>query len=154
MIYEVSLHIQNFKTMRFYRLAISFSIITVLFSCEPNQKALNEIKRTEVIAIHDVVMPKIGELKKFEKEAEKQIELLEMEEVVDSSKVQEFKDLAVELNQAYDAMFVWMRQYKVEDEGKSPEEIKVYLEEQEKLIAEVNDQIKTVLAKSEELLTD
>ncbi len=127
---------------------------TILISCQPNQEELNQIKRAEVIAVHDEVMPKIGQLKKFEKEAEKQIEILEMAETVDTLKVQEFKALAVDLNQAYEAMFVWMRQYSTEDDGKSPEEIEVYLIEQQLKVTEVNEQIKSALTKAESLLNN
>jgi len=138
--------------MKLSQLIFIFLSALVLFSCQPNQEELNNLKRAEVIAVHDEVMPKIGQLKKYEKEAEKQIEILEMSETVDSVKVQEFKVLAFELNQAYEAMFVWMRQYKSDDEGKSSEEIKIYLEDQSQKITEVNDQIKAILTKSEQLL--
>lgn len=134
------------------RLALLFLASAVLFSCQPNQEELNQIKRAEVIAVHDEVMPKIGQLKKLEKEAKKKIEMLQMGKTVDSLQIQELKALAFDLNQAYDAMFVWMRQYKTEDEEKTPEEIKVYLEDQALKIDEVNDQIKAILSKSEEVL--
>jgi hypothetical protein len=49
-------------------------------------------------------------------------------------------------------MFVWMRQYSIEDEGKSPEEIKVYLEEQMVKVNEVNADIKAALEKAEQVL--
>lgn len=127
-------------------------ISVVVLSCQPSQEELNQIKREEVIAVHDEVMPKIGQLKKLEKDAEKKIELLEMSEPIDSIQIQELKALAFDLNQAYDAMFVWMRQYKPENGEMTPEEIKVYLDDQSIKVAEVNDQIKAILAKSENVL--
>ena len=140
--------------MRISQIVLLILASSVLFSCQPNQEELNTIKRAEVIAVHDEVMPKIGQLKKLEKETEKKIEMLEMSETVDSVQIQELKALAFDLNQAYDYMFVWMRQYKTEDEEKTQEEIKVYLEDQALKIAEVNEQIKAILIKSEEVLKD
>lgn len=138
--------------MRISHIVLLVLASVVLLSCQPNQKELNELKRAEVIAVHDEVMPKIGQLKKLEKEAEKQIETLQMSETADSVQIQELKSLAYDLNQAYDAMFVWMRQYKVDDEGKTPEEVKVYLEDQALKISEVNEQIKSTLSRSEKIL--
>jgi hypothetical protein len=140
--------------MQLSRLFLALFTSIILYSCQPNQEELNKIKRDAVIAIHDEVMPKIGQLKKFEKEAEKQIEILEMSEPVDSLQIQELKAIANELNEAYEAMFVWMRQYNGDDEGKSPEEIKEYLETQEEKISEVNEQIKTALSKSGAVLNN
>lgn len=140
--------------MRQATLFFLFLTTTALYSCQPNQEELNKSKRAEVIAVHDEVMPKIGQLKRLEKEAEKKIEMLQMSGTVDSLQIQDLKVLAFDLNQAYDAMFVWMRQYKTEDEEKTPEEIKVYLEDQALKINEVNEQIKAILSKSEEVLKD
>jgi hypothetical protein len=162
--------------MRISQIALLILASSVLFSCQPNQEELNTIKRAEVIAVHDEVMPKMGQLKKLEKEAEKKIEMLEMGETVDSLQIQELKALAFDLNQAYDAMFVWMRQYKPNDIEMSPEEINVklkdvtvdvnikrektpeginvYLEEQLVKVNEVNAGIKAVLEKSEKVLKD
>ncbi len=140
--------------MKISRVILSILASGILFSCQPDQEELNQIKRAEVIAVHDEVMPKIGQLKKLEKEAEKKIEMLQMGETVDSLQIQDLKVLAFDLNQAYDAMFIWMRQYKTEDEEKTPEEIKVYLEDQALKINEVNEQIKAILSKSEEVLKD
>jgi hypothetical protein len=42
-------------------------------------------------------------------------------------------------------MFVWMRQYSLEEEGKTPEEIKIYLDEQLLKVNQVNVEIKAAL---------
>jgi len=140
--------------MRQVTLFFLFLATAVLYSCQPSQEELNRIKRAEVISIHDEVMPKIGQLKKLEKEAEKKVEILEMSETVDTLQIQKLEELAFDLNLAYDAMFVWMRQYKTEDEEKTPEEIRVYLEDQALKITEVNVQIQEILSKSAEILKD
>jgi len=51
------------------------SVSAIFLSAEP-EKSLNKIKRAEgSLTVHDEVMPKIGQLKKLEKEAEKKIEM-------------------------------------------------------------------------------
>jgi len=140
--------------MRQATLFFLFLTATALYSCQPNQEELNRIKRAEVISIHDEVMPKIGQLKKLEKEAGRKVEMLEMSATVDTLQIQKLEELAFDLNLAYDAMFVWMRQYKSEDKEKTPEEISVYLDDQALKIAEVNVQIQEILSKSVEILKD
>lgn len=140
--------------MKLTRIGLIFSLFAFLLACGPNQKDLNSKKREEVIAVHDEVMPKLGQLKAFEKRAIKRAGELAAMDAVDSAQVERLEALAKELDQAYEGMFVWMRQYELDEEGKTPEEIKAYLEEQMILVTEVNKAIKDVLAKSDSLLVD
>lgn len=140
--------------MKLTRIGLIFSLFAFLLACGPNQEDLNLKKREEVIAVHDEVMPKLGQLKAFEKRAIKRAGELAAMDAVDSAQVERLEALAKELDQAYEGMFVWMRQYELDEEGKTPEEIKAYLEEQMILVTEVNKAIKDVLAKSDSLLVD
>ncbi|MBN7811148.1 hypothetical protein J0A68_09280 [Algoriphagus sp. H41] len=139
--------------MKFTRISLIFSLFVSLLACGPSQKDLNNDKRAEVMAVHDEVMPKLGQLKSFEKRASQKAEELAMDST-NMDRVKQLELLAVELDQAYEDMFVWMRQYEIEDEGKTPEEVKRYLEEQMVLVTKVNKSIKDVLAKSDSLLVD
>lgn len=140
--------------MKFTRIVLVFSLFGFLMACDPSQVDLNREKRVEVIAVHDEVMPKLGQLKSFEKKAVQRAEELEAIEPIDSTKIMRLNELAKELNQAYEGMFDWMRQYEVDDDGKTPEEIKIYLEEQMILVTQVNRDIKGALAKADSLLVD
>lgn len=140
--------------MKIFRFCLIFSLILIFQACEPNQKELNDLRRSEVIAVHDEVMPKMGQLKSLEKKALLRAEEYATMDSVDSVKVQEMKVLAVELDQAYEAMFVWMRQYETEDGERSPLEVKTYLEAQMVSVSEVNQLMKTVLTKADSLLKD
>ena len=131
-----------------------FSLLLALQACGPNQKDLNQAQRAEVMAIHDEVMPKLGQLKTFEKKAIQKAGELAAIDPVDSVQVKQLEDLRMELNQAYEEMFVWMRQYELDEEGKSPQEIKSYLDEQLILVTRVNTAIKDVLTRSDSLLVD
>jgi len=138
--------------MRYFRILPASLLLLFFTSCEPSLVEQNKEKRAEVIAVHDEVMPKMGTLKNLEKEVQAKIEALEMSENPDSTEIENLKALAFDLNAAYEGMFVWMRQYSIEDEEKSPEEIKVYLEEQMTKVNEVNAEIKAALEKAEQVL--
>lgn len=129
-------------------------LVTMYFSiaCQPTLEETNSQLREEVIAVHDEVMPMMGKLKSFEKQAQEKIAKLEQEENVDEARVEELKALAFDLNKAYDGMFVWMRQYEVEDGDKSPEEVESYLKEQLVLVSKVNEDITAALEKAERVI--
>jgi hypothetical protein len=138
--------------MKLARISLFFGLFLIFQSCGSQQVEENTKKRAEVIAIHDEVMPKMGQLKSLEKNALQLAEELSGKEEVDSVRVQELKDLAAELDQAYEGMFVWMRQYETEDKGQTPEAVKSYLDEQLVLVTEVNKNIKSALSKADSLL--
>lgn len=138
--------------MKFIPFYLVFGLFIFLQSCGNKQVEENKVLREKVIAVHDEVMPKMGQLKSFEKAALQKAEELESSETPDVDKINELKNLASELNQAYEGMFVWMRQYNNEDGEQTPEEVKVYLEEQMIQVTQVNETIKAALEKAEQLL--
>ena len=138
--------------MKLARISLIFGLFLIFQSCGSGQAEENTKKRAEVIAIHDEVMPKMGQLKSLEKSALEKAEELSALENVDSARVRELNDLALELDQAYEGMFVWMRQYETEDGERTPEEVQVYLDQQMVLITEVNKNMKSALAKADSLL--
>ena len=125
-----------------------------LVACKPSLEETNAELREAVIAVHDEVMPLMGKLKSFEKQTQDKIEALEQSESRDEEKVEELKALSHDLNQAYEGMFDWMRQYDIEDGEKSPEEVEAYLIEQKEMVFKVNEDIKAALEKAEQLLVD
>jgi transposase-like protein len=134
---------------------IPFLIIVIFFvSCGSSLEEENSEMRANVIAVHDEVMPMMGKLKSLEKRAISEASELEAESSSDSLKIQELKALAYDLEQAYEAMFVWMRQYDNENGERSPEEVKAYLEEQMEKVKVVNEKITTALNKAEKTLKD
>jgi transposase-like protein len=138
--------------MKYLFIYFVFSIFFIFQSCG-NKLAYENVKlRKEVIAIHDEVMPKMGQLKSCEKVALQMAEEISVSSEPDSLRIQGLKDLALELDQAYEGMFVWMRQYNVEDGDKTPEEVRKYLDEQMEKVTQVNYEIKSVLEKADSLL--
>jgi len=140
--------------MKYFLICLVFVFSLIFQSCGNSQENANKILREEVIAVHDEVMPKMGQLKSLEKTALQMAEDLANSEDPDTTKIKELKQLAVELDQAYEGMFVWMRQYEVEDGEMTAEEVKVYLDEQMKKVSTVNEDIKAALAKAESMLSN
>lgn len=125
-------------------------ISVLLHACGPNLTAENKKLREDVLVVHDQVMPQMGKLKFYEKKAMLKINELSVQTPMDTVQLQEFKNLVSDLNNAYEGMFVWMRQYDAEDGEKEPLLIKRYLEDQMIQVLEVNQNIKSVIQVSEE----
>lgn len=129
-------------------------LLGITFSCGPSPKELNDKLRTDVIAVHDEVMPKMGQLKSLQKQALQKADQLAAQDSTQTQQIEALKALALELDLAYEGMFVWMRQYDREDGDATPEEIKSYLDGQMASVTKVNEDIKSALAKADSLLKD
>ena len=133
---------------------VLFILLSVsIFSCG-NKKSQNELLQEQVILVHDDVMPKIGSLKSRQEKLNKKAESLEKsEESVESQKlIADLRATAEECGNAYDEMFVWMRQYEIDLEEMSDEDAKIYLEDQLVKVEKVKALILQALEKSETLL--
>jgi DNA repair ATPase RecN len=132
-----------------------FKNLLVLFlfasvACQSEKKDEVGDLKEEVIAIHDEVMPLMGELKSLKKEADTLAEQLSLEDsVMHQERIEELKSLSEQLDQAFDGMFVWMRQFKSDYEGMSTIEVKDYLLEQKLKVEKVNVDIKEAIAISD-----
>lgn len=133
-------------------LILLFSML-VLACTNPLIEANKEM-RAQIIGVHDEVMPKIGQLMSLEKKALAQADSLFAQDSTASTEIEAIRSLAGQLNQAHEGMFVWMRQYSLEEEGKTPEEIKTYLDEQLVKVNQVNADIKAALEQAASKLKD
>ena len=133
-------------------LILLFSML-VLACANPLIEANKEM-RAQIIGVHDEVMPKIGQLMSLEKKALAQADSLFAQDSTASTEIEAMRSLAGQLNQAHEGMFVWMRQYSLEEEGKTPEEIKTYLDEQLVKVNQVNADIKAALEQAASKLKD
>ena len=114
----------------------------------------NKEMRAQIIGVHDEVMPKIGELVSLEKKALAQADSLFAQDSTATTDIEAMRSLAGQLNQAHEGMFVWMRQYSLDEEGKTPEELKTYLDEQLVKVNQVNADIKAALEQAALKLKD
>lgn len=135
--------------MKLYR-CIALIIVSIgIFSCTVKEDEVAQLK-SEVIAIHDEVMPKMGELKSYQKS------LIAMEEELlktpaDSSEIQLIKQAAIACGNAYEGMFIWMRQFDSKLEGMDEEESLTYLQGQLIKVTQVNQDIKQALDDAEKI---
>ena len=126
------------------------SFLILLFSmlvlaCANPLIETNKEMRAQIIGVHDEVMPKIGQLMSLEKKALAQADSLFTQDSTATTDIEAMRSLAGQLNQAHEGMFVWMRQYSLDEEGKTPEELKTYLDEQLVKVNQVNADIKAAL---------
>lgn len=119
-----------------------------LVSCGNNLEETNTALRTQIIDVHDEVMPKMGELMSLEKKALAQADSLSQQDSTATAKIQELTQLAGQLKAANEGMFVWMRQYSLKEEGKTAEALNTYLDSQLVLVTKVREDIQAALAKA------
>lgn len=119
-----------------------------ILACTSSKK--NEIKllKDEVIAIHDEVMPKMGELRRARKSL-----MLQADTIMgsDSTRAMMLKGLADDLGNANEGMMQWMRNYEPEFDG-TDEEVMSYLGDQKKSIQQVKEDMLESLKKGEEAM--
>lgn len=122
-------------------------------SCQSEKKDEVGDLKEEVIAIHDEVMPLMGELKSLKKEADTLAEQLSMEDsVMHQDRIEELKALSEQLDQAFEGMFIWMRQFKAPEEDMEKSEAIEYLNEQKVKVEKVNKDIKEALSMAKQEL--
>lgn len=137
----------------FKNLLVFFLFATV--SCQSEKKDEVGDLKEEVIAIHDEVMPLMGELKSLKKEVDTLAEQLSMEDsVMHQERIQELKALSKQLDQAFEGMFIWMRQFKAPEEDMEKSEAIEYLNEQKVKVEKVNKDIKEALATAKQELDE
>jgi hypothetical protein len=131
--------------MKLFASALTLLISFLVLACANPLIEANKEMRAQIIGVHDEVMPKMGELMSLQKKALAQADSLYAQDSTDTAQIESMRTLAGQLDQAYEGMFVWMRQYSLEEEGKTPEEIKTYLDDQLLKVNQVNTEIKAAL---------
>lgn len=135
------------------------TILFFAFSCGSSnqaskEKAPGEISldslKSEVLFIHDEVMPKMGELRRASKNLEVWADSL-ME--IDSARANMLNGMAADIANANESMMVWMRAYEPDFEG-TEEEVRAYLQAQKVAIQKVKDDMEGSLARGLEAVKD
>jgi hypothetical protein len=138
--------------MKIHYFIAVFIATFAIFSCAAEKDKVASLKK-EVIAVHDEVMPRMGELRNYQKllkEAEQKL----VETPVDSIQADEFRQASIACEEAYEGMFVWMRQFDAKLEGMDEEASLGYLEDQLLKVTEVNYAIKKAISEAERLLAE
>ncbi|MCH7409108.1 hypothetical protein MM239_06865 [Belliella sp. DSM 111904] len=130
-------------------------LISLSYSCTEDKAQENQKLRDEVIQIHDEVMPYMGELKSLRKDVIAKSHEIERNQGEEGAKeVESLKLLAKQLDDAFDGMFVWMRQFNQKEDEMSDEELESYLLNQKEMVKVVNEDIKTAIADAKAVLKD
>ena len=140
--------------MKLFSSFLIFLFSILVLACANPLIETNKEMRAQIIGVHDEVMPKIGQLMSLEKKALAKADSLFAQDSTASSDIEAMRSLAGQLNQAHEGMFVWMRQYSLDEEGKTPEELKTYLDEQLVKVNQVNADIKAALEQAASKLKD
>ena len=140
--------------MKLFSSSLIFLFSVLVFACANPLVETNKAMREQIIGVHDEVMPKMGELMSLQKKALAQADSLYAQDSTATAQIESMRTLAGQLDQAYEGMFVWMRQYSLEEEGKTPEEIKTYLDDQLLKVNQVNTDIKAALDQAAAQLKD
>jgi hypothetical protein len=118
-------------------------------ACENKEQKLTELK-SEVLAIHDdEAMPKMSEISSLRRMIK--AELSDNAEL-DSARIEEFQQTMVLLEEANEAMMVWMREFDVEMEELNPEEKEAYLTNELASIKSVRDRMLSAIEIAEKQL--
>ena len=135
---------------------ISLFIIAVLFSmsCGDDNKKAKDQLYDKVMAVHDEIMPKMGDITKYKKQLTVMIdELIEAGREENEARIAELKKAVEDLENSHDGMMNWMRAFDNDFEGKVHEEVMEYLEDQKTRIEKVGKETNTALKNAEKLLT-
>jgi uncharacterized protein YicC (UPF0701 family) len=140
--------------MKLFSNSLIFIFSMFVLACANPLIETNKEMRAQIIGVHDEVMPKMGELMSLQKKALAQADSLYAQDSTATAQIESMRTIAGQLDQAYEGMFVWMRQYSLEEEGKTPEEIKTYLDDQLLKVNQVNAEIKSALEQAGTQLKD
>jgi len=132
-------------------LFLSLSVIIIL-SCNLNQSngeaeyALKKL-HTEVMDIHDEVMPKMSSINKLDRQLKQR---LKDPDVVKKDTIQQ---LIYQLEEADDAMMNWMSAFKKPDYANFEAAQQLYASEKEKIIV-VRNKMNSIISKAQVFLKD
>lgn len=130
-------------------LLLSLSVIIIL-SCNLDQKSGEEeyaLKKlhTEVMDIHDEVMPKMSSINKLERQLKQKLKDPEV------AKKDTIQQLVYQLEEADEAMMNWMSDFKKPDYADFEAARKLYTSEKEKIIV-VRDKMNSTISKAQVFL--
>jgi ABC-type oligopeptide transport system substrate-binding subunit len=115
---------------------LAFSLLILLTSCNPDVSKSQALEE-QVMNVHDEVMPKMTDLQSSKKELE-----MALANGADSTKVFEY---LTQLDEADEAMMVWMDEYESPAEDLKEEEKLTYLNLELSRIKDVKDKMLKVI---------
>ena len=132
-------------------------LLTFLFmsSCGEKKQSAQEMLKDKVMAVHDEIMPKMGDIMKYKKELNAKIKALtEAGSEENATQIDELTKAVEGLENSHEGMMNWMHQYNSDFEDKVQEEVMAYLKGQMTKIEDVAKTTNSALKKAEELLAN
>ncbi|MEQ8417220.1 MAG: hypothetical protein RIB71_22240 [Imperialibacter sp.] len=117
-------------------------LVATATSCSNEQKEQKDALMAEVMAAHDEVMPKMGELRKTAKALQAKADSLGALTDQDfSAEINTLRQTAKRIEDANEVMMEWMRQFEMPDNEAPIAEVLVYLKDQKEKIDKVKDEM-------------
>lgn len=141
--------------MKTQNLLFLLSLLFLATACGNNVeqlKAEEDKLASEVMEVHDEVMPKMAEINRLSRELDKYYEA--NKETISDELDGQIELVQRELEKADDGMMGWMANYRQPEalrEEKTHDEIMTYLQEQKALISEVAGQINSSIEEAQKL---
>jgi len=141
-----------------------FGLFIVITSCQKSGSTREEQTQnpelqeetnlyTEVIRMHDEIMPRLQTISNLKSQVEERITRLEEAEVPDNQRIVIFRDQMIALDSADEAMMDWMRNFIADHEGWEHDSIMSYLTDENARILEIGEIIDKTTAKTNDLLS-
>ncbi len=124
------------KKVLYFLFLIAFALVFPQGCDSPKENKVDGYK--EIMAIHDAVMPKMGEVNRLKRELQTKISATE-----DSIKIAKINYSIGELEESEDLMQTWMHDWAEKSQGldKESDQYQQFLKEQKKSIINVSDRI-------------
>lgn len=117
-------------------------MLVVVAACSDEQQKQKDELMKQVMAAHDEVMPKMGDLRKTAKALQAQADSLSALTDQDyTPRVVELRQAAQKIEEANEGMMAWMRQFEVPDNEAPIAEVVTYLKDQKAKVDKVRDEM-------------
>ena len=127
---------------------LSLLILGLLIACGgPEKKAIEKAKFDEVMAVHDAVMPEMGTIRRLKKALEERAAASDSL----SGDNEALSNMISELEQANDAMMVWMRAFSKPADGTPHDEVLKYYDSEMVKVEDVKMKMETAIEKAKEM---
>lgn len=134
------------------KLYVVFFFALAISACSDKEKEEKDSLMDQVMAAHDEVMPKMGDLRRMSKElSEKADSLSGLGDSTYSDQIQQLRNTADKIEAANESMMEWMRQFEMPDNEAPVREVLVYLREQKEKIDKVREDMLKSLEEGEAL---
>lgn len=121
------------------------AVFIVLLACGPSKRQKEEQLRSEVMAIHDEVMPRTEEMYRLRKRLQGMADSLLKQDLTDTLLRHEIERLIFKLRKADDSMMSWMHGYNGGAGLYDHDELMQYLQEEKTKIEAVRQAIKEAI---------